>query len=166
MAKPGQSPEEAAQATQEHVDGDLAAAQALLNPDGSFSKLSLEHMGNAIHTLQDTTSPMHTDSSGIELPTPIGFTQSFSHFLGEDSPSKSWMGFGQGIRFSLAVPLYVSPEYMAQRKQGSITYRNVDHVADDRISNMVQAYSNVHRWTPLREEQTRECALGNPAACD
>jgi RHS repeat-associated protein len=85
-------------------------AKANLRADGSFSDASIIHLGMAIHTYQDMTSPVHMTPGGE----PIAWNgyvsrTSGSHYLGENSPSDSWAGIGTAIRLSMAYFMETNP---------------------------------------------------------
>jgi hypothetical protein len=59
MRKPGQSAEEASNKMWDFVATMVGGSNATLGPNGSFTSISLDWLGDAIHTVEDYTSPMH-----------------------------------------------------------------------------------------------------------
>jgi RHS repeat-associated protein len=169
--KTNQTSGEATQLTADFINGKLAGAKLFLNSDGSFSSISLEMLGDAIHTLQDLTSPMHRTSSGDPVPWRGGAIEAAVHFNGEASPSADWAGFGLAVRLTMAAYMLTSPE--AAAKHG-LNKWNFENEAQKRISDFVNSYydkeatwAGAHPGTvEIQRDAARQCALGNPAACD
>jgi hypothetical protein len=91
----------------------------------------------------------------------------FQHWQGENSSSDSWAGFGQAIRLTMAAFMQANPELA---KRNGLTEANFNAEADRRISQYVENFfrmsGNVMGTDHTKEEAVRQCALGNPAACD
>jgi hypothetical protein len=145
----------------------MGGANATLGPNGQFNSTSLAYLGDAIHTVEDYASPMHTSSSGEPLPWYGAAHGGFQHWEGENSPSDSWAGFGQAIRLTMAAFMQANPE---PARRNGLTEANFNAEADRRISQYVENFfrmsGNVMGTDHMKEEAARQCALGNPAACD
>jgi RHS repeat-associated protein len=166
QSNPPQSAEEASNKMWDYVATMMAGASATLGPNGQFNSVSLTSLGDAIHTVEDYTSPMHT-SGGEPLPWYGAAHGGFQHWQGENSPSDSWAGFGQAVRLTMAAFMQVNPELA--RKNG-LTEATFNAEADRRISQYVENFfrmsGNVMARDDMKEDMARQCALGNPAACD
>jgi RHS repeat-associated protein len=138
--------------------------------NGSFSDLSLVRLGDAMHTLQDYTSPMHTISGGDLIPWyGVGFLglRGATHWAGESSPDRDWGAIGYAIRLTMAALLQSG----ASCEQGRVCLNaaNFESEVNKNISQYVNSFyaqpinGNQPRW---KEDAARQCALGNPAACD
>jgi hypothetical protein len=153
-------------AWQQSVATDIGVASALLGPDGSFTGGSLTYLGEAIHTLQDYTSPAHTDTNGDPLPWHGIGIGSITHFARESTPERDWAAIGLAVRLTMAAFLEADPT--AAEKHG-LTKDNFDQQAAQRISDYVSWYYSLPMFDNYRsivdEEAARACALGNPAAC-
>ena len=68
MRSPSQAPQAASSATESFIANQIAAARTaqgdLPNSIGGIRSDSLSHVGNAIHTVTDRTSPAHTSGNG------------------------------------------------------------------------------------------------------
>jgi len=84
------------------------------------------------------------------------------HWLGENEPSDSWSRFGWAIRVTLAAYVQANPIGAAQH---GITARNFEDEANRRISDFIDS-EFIIKGDQRGEELARQCALGNPAACD
>jgi len=166
QSNPPQSAEEASNKMWDDVATMMAGASATLGENGQFNSVSLAYLGDAIHTVEDYTSPMHT-SSGQPLPWYGAAHGGFQHWQGENSPSDSWAGFGQAVRLTMAAFMQANPE---QAKKNGLTEATFKAEADRRISqyveNFYQMSGNVMSSNPIEEDAARQCALGNPAACN
>ncbi len=169
MRQPGQSAEDASNRMWSFVATNIAGANATLGRNGSFTSTSLDWLGDAIHTVEDYTSPMHTSASGEPLVWGGGAhpIQALGHWQGENSPSDNWADFGKAIRLTMAAFMQANPELA--RKNG-LTEATFDAEANRRISDYVDRFyrmsGNVMSSDHLKEAAARQCALGNPAACD
>jgi RHS repeat-associated protein len=167
QSNPPQSSQEASSKMWDFVAAMMGGASATLGPNGQFNSVSLAYLGDAIHTVEDYTSPMHTSQSGEPLPWYGASHGGFQHWLGENSPSDSWAGFGRAVRLTMAAFMQANPE---QAKKNGLTEATFNAEADRRISQYVQNYfrmsGNVMSSDHAKEDMTRACALGNPAACD
>ena len=167
MALPGQDPQVAKNNSDNLIDSNIAAASQGTDASGNMSSGALDHLGDAMHTLEDMTSPMHTTDNG----TPLVWYGNFGHFgtngvlhwMGENDASDSWARFGQAIRLTLAA--YVQANPVGAGKHG-LNGDNFMKEADRRTSEYVTQYYNMYRASEPEAEAARQCALGNPAACD
>jgi RHS repeat-associated protein len=167
QSDPPQSAGEASNKMWDYVATMMGGASATLGSNGQFNSVSLAYLGDAIHTVEDYTSPMHTSPSGDPLPWYGASHGGFRHWQGENSPSDSWAGFGQAVRLTMAAFMQVNPELA---KKNGLTEATFNAEADRRISQYVENFfrmsGNVMSTDHVKEEAARQCALGNPAACD
>jgi RHS repeat-associated protein len=166
QSNPPQSAQDASNKMLGFVADMMGGASATLGPNGQFNSTSLAYLGDAIHTVQDYTSPMHTSSSGDPLPWYGAAHGGFQHWQGENSPSDDWAGFGKAIRLTMAAFMQANPELA---KKNGLTQANLNAESDRRISQYVENFyrmsGNVMGTNNMKEEAARQCALGNPAAC-
>jgi RHS repeat-associated protein len=165
MAVPRQDPQQARQNADNLIMSNIAQAIQGTDSSGNMSSSALDHLGDAMHTLEDMTSPMHTTDDGTPKTWEgLGFLghTGLAHFLGESSPADDWARFGWAIRVTLAA--YVEADPVAAAKHG-INADNFEKEADRRTSNFISQFYRM-RADPVDEDAARQCALGNPAACD
>ena len=169
QARPPQSSSAAAGQMWDWVAWNMNDANANLRRDGSFSDLSLLRLGNAIHTVQDYTSPEHVSAAGQLLPWNGSFRFGAAiHVLGEISPDEGWAGIGQAIRLTRAAFMQANP---AQAASHGLTSATFEKEANRRINDYVDQFYNGIRIAAgetfeRQREGARQCALlGNPAAC-
>ena len=109
----------------------------------------------------------YSPASGQPLPWYGAAHGGFQDWQGENSPSDSWAGFGQAVRLTMAAFMQANPE---QAKKNGLTEATFKAEADRRISqyveNFYQMSGNVMSSNPIEEDAARQCALGNPAACN
>jgi hypothetical protein len=147
----------------------MAGASAKLGPDGSLNSASLAFLGDAIHTVQDFTSPMHTSPGGEPLPWKgIGFlgSRGIAHWMGESGPDFDWAGIGRAVRLTMAA--YLQTGAACEKGKTCLTKANFESEVNKNISQYVKSYIdgiNIEADTTVLEDRTRLCALGNPAAC-
>ncbi len=165
MAVPLQDPQVARHNADKSIQDHIDRASQGVDPSGNFSSAALDALGDAMHTLQDMTSPMHTTDNG----TPRtwegeGFLwhKGVPHWMGENDPSASWARFGWAIRLTLAA--YVQTNPVAAAKHG-LNADNYEREANRRISDFIDSYYII-KGDPVAEDSARQCALGNPAACN
>jgi RHS repeat-associated protein len=148
----------------------LSIASANTNSSGDLSTIGLYALGDALHTVQDYTSPEHTDENFQPYQYGGGF-RSFSqirgtldHASGESSPSADWSRIGLAIRLTMAAFLQADP--VGAAKLG-LTEKTLDAEATKRIEQYLQNEFRAHEigMSPVQEDAARQCALGNPAAC-
>ncbi|MBY0506726.1 MAG: RHS repeat-associated core domain-containing protein [Bryobacteraceae bacterium] len=161
LRRPDQNPEQGRNAIWSRV----ASEMRLARPTGStLTDFDVWHLGNAIHAVQDMTSPSHTSNAG-EPGVWSGLTLGvIGHAIGEGLPSVNWSRIGVAIRFTLATLVQAAPEYAASR---GLTSSNIDAVAARRISDFVSFHFRMGPKPnrPVLEDAARQCALGNQAAC-
>jgi hypothetical protein len=119
-----------------------------------------------MHTLEDMTSPMHTTDDGTPRTWEgYGFMgyKGAAHWAGENDPSDSWARFGWAVRLTLAAYVQVDP--VAAAKHG-LNGNNFEQEANRRISAYIDNYFAMKKGSHMQEEAARQCALGNPAACN
>jgi hypothetical protein len=163
MAVPGQDPQQARQNADNLIMSNIGQAIQGTDSSGNMSSSALDHLGDAIHTLEDMTSPMHTTDDGTPKTWEgLGFMghKGLAHFLGESSPADDWSRFGWAIRVTLAA--YIQADPVGAAKHGLNT-DNFEKEADRRTSQFIQQFYQM-RDDPVGEDAARQCALGNPAA--
>jgi len=167
----GENPATASQNAWSFIANHLEAASAGVNASGGFTGGSIIAFGDALHTIQDYTSPMHTNNFGEPKLWRGLARENFGalwHASGEDSPTDNWYRFGEAIRLTMAAFLQVNP--VAARNAG-LTEATFDQEVAKRISTYVQNYyAPTHLFgtssgAAVKEDAARQCALGNPAAC-
>jgi len=136
---------------------------------GEFTTLALVRLGDAIHTVEDYTSPVHT-SSGQPLPWyGFGVTHligDFHHWEGENSPSRDWSAIGTAIRLTMAAFMQANPEQAAKHGLTESTFNKEANQRIEQYVNSFFALPNTGISTEGQRDAARQCALGNPAACD
>ena len=164
--KTKQSAEEASNLMWKFVADNIKKAKEATH-GGVFTDGALVYLGDAIHTVEDYTSPEHT-SGGEPLPWggvgrhPI---DAFHHWEGENSPSRDWTAIGNAIRLTMAAFMQANPEQAARH---GLTPSTFDREANERIEQFVSAFfalRNTGISTESQRDAARQCALGNPAAC-
>lgn len=146
------------------VAGNIEDSKSRLGQGGTFSDLSLLRLGDAIHTVQDYTSPMHRDASGEAFPWSGIRPGSIGHWVGENSPMRDWSAIGWAIRLTMAAFMQANAQ---QAQSHGLTTASFDREAEKRISRFVESfYSGLRDVSPVQADAARQCALGNPAACD
>jgi RHS repeat-associated protein len=172
MAMKGQSAKDAENAWEGYVESKMTVVSQGLNPDGSFTANAIRALGDAIHALQDYTSPMHTDANfnlmvwtGGRAPGQWG--TDMHHYQGESSPDQDWARIGLAVRLSMAARL----ESGAACEPGKrcLSAANFESEYDRDVTHLVESYYNTvpdyQRTRDISEDEARQCALGNPAAC-
>jgi len=158
MAVPGEDPQLARQDADQLIMSNITQAIQGTDASGKMSSDALNHLGDAMHTLEDMTSPMHTTDDG----TPLVWYGKFGrggingilHFLGESSPADNWARFGWAIRVTLAA--YVQADPVAAAKHG-LNDNNFEKEADRKTSNFISHFYSM-RDDPVGEEAARQCA--------
>jgi len=147
-------------------------ATGKLGAGGALSLAALDDLGDAMHTVQDFTSPAHANSNGEPYiwRGPLGENVRYiGHYIGEEGPQKDWARFGQAIRLTMALLIQYAPR--AARERG-LTATNLDAEAAKRISAYVTSFFSTMPGSmfgpsqAMQEDAARQCALGNPAACN
>jgi hypothetical protein len=159
-------PAEARENSMKLIADNMQAATNGVSPDGKMSSSALDHLGDAMHTLEDMTSPMHTTDDGTPMIWEgVGSmgSKGIAHWAGENDPSDSWARFGWAVRLTLAA--YVQTNPVAAAKHG-LNADNYENEANRRISGYISRIYEANGSRHSREEEAaRQCALGNPAAC-
>lgn len=172
LRDPSDSPERGSQRIWQHIADKLSEARAGVGGDGAFNGTGLVAFAEAVHAVQDWTSPSHTTASG-QTNVWRGFSgenvRMFAHGFAENSPSDSWARFGLAVRLTMAAFLQANP---AAASRTGLTSENIDAKATKRITDYVDRYyrqpGGILGFSPgleMRREAARQCALGNPAAC-
>jgi hypothetical protein len=146
----------------------MMLAEMSLGQGGTFTPESLSNFGDALHTIQDFTSPAHTGDTGEPYiwRGPLGENiRFFGHFAHEFSPAVDWSRFGWAIRLTMAAYLQLDP--VGAGKHG-LTSKNFDSEASKRIGNYVDSFYNstpsfynFEKLSPVEVDAARQCALGN-----
>ena len=130
-----------------------------LTPDALWA------FGRATHALADIGTPEHTGKDGRPVEYTGGTWELLVHSWRERGPGASWSGIGQSIRLVAAAYYFAFPKLAA--KQGSfesfVRTAIVDYV-DRAFSGLTGKSAGPGRGT-IAQEEARQCALGNPAAC-
>jgi len=177
--KAHQSATEASAEIGQFINDMMAEARANLGAGGSETPLSLLFEGYGIHTVEDSTSPMHTSPSGLPLPwNGSGFLglRGLAHWSGENQPDADWAGIGQAIRLTMAFHLILGAG--CEQGEACLTNENFEREVAKNISEYVSSFyasrsakcngtGEMCGPSPaVQEDMARQCALGNPAACD
>ncbi len=167
MRMPNQSAQEATNGWESFVASRVDAANHGLTPDGNPTSESIRDLGDAIHTLQDHTSPMHTALNGDPLVWSGLGVDSLAHLAGESAPNQDWSAIGLAVRLSMAAYMQAYPGLAAGHH---LTPKTFNQQADQRISDYVNWFYSQSGSSSVasdqQQEAARQCALGNPAACD
>jgi RHS repeat-associated protein len=170
MRSPGQTADEATEESWSFVSTRLLQATTMLGPNGELTSASLSSLGDAMHTLQDFTSPSHTDSSGMPFVW-RGFVREginlVGHWWGENSPDVNWSRFGMAVKLTMGAYIQADPEGAAKL---GLTSENLDAEFATRMGNYVSSFYSFSQGysgkpSELGVNSARLCALGNPAAC-
>jgi hypothetical protein len=166
MRGPGQSNADANQKMNEFVSGKMGTH-------------SISDFGDALHTIEDYTAPLHRDASfnakewGGATIEKVGL----SHLLSE-GPSSDWSRFGLAVKMSMYAFMTREP---AAAKQRGLTESSFMGEYRKRISDYVDSYywgllsemvgadplnrSAIEQTIQSESEAARLCAMGAPAAC-
>jgi hypothetical protein len=116
---------------------------------------------------------MHTDHafmpmvwSGGYWP-PSGWGPGLVHVLGEDSPDRDWSRIGFAVRLTMAA--YLQSGAGCESGKKCLTADNFEYEFQRNMTNYVSNFYATHnagRNSAIEEDAARQCALGNPAACD
>jgi RHS repeat-associated protein len=164
---PAQSPDGCAAGIASYVGGNIDHARALGDNFGLVDE-ALTYFGVAAHALADAGSPYHVSDDG----SPTTWNGVFGagglhHVIGEQLDTDDWYHIGQSIRNVISGFFGAFPE------QASRLLGNPDTAAQTAITNFVN--SRAHQFVgksksslspdPVVQDATRQCALGNRAAC-
>ena len=172
----GDSAAAATNAAWSFVSMQMGIAQQSVLPNGIMQTDGLRALGNLIHTVEDYTSPMHTDSNfmpqvwnGGWWP-PSGWGPGLAHVDGEASPSQDWARIGLAVRLTMAALLQSKKGCESGRR--CLTEANFESEFQSNITYYINHfYDRPSRspnpgFTAIQEDMARQCALGNPAACE
>ena len=181
MANGGQSSQAALNGMWDFVSSEMGIASQNVGANGLLNATGLNALGDAIHTVEDFTSPEHTDSSFMPMVWRGGYWPPWKlgpglvHVLGEGSPEVDWARIGYAVRLTMAAYLQSGAGCEAGRK--CLTAANFESEVTKNINSYVNNYYMVWGNHPGstdrafqigaegRAEAARQCALGNPAAC-
>ena len=168
MAVPGQTAPQAIDAWQKYVDSEMNDVSQELTPSGNFTSDAVRALGDAIHTLQDTTSPMHTSPNGDpRVWYGTWHVSSLEHVLGEMSPAQDWPAIKQSLALSMAARLQSGAACETGKR--CLTEQNFQSELNRNYTDYVNWYytraESLPNTDPVLWEEQRQCALGNPAAC-
>jgi hypothetical protein len=148
----------------------MGGAGATLGSNGSLTSASLAFEGAGIHTVEDFTSPMHTSPSGQPLPWyGIGFAgiRGAAHWMGENEPTDDWAAIGMAIRLTMAFHLQLGAA--CEPGKTCLTASNFESEVRKNITAYVNQWylsgTNIDGSAAINADAARQCALGNPAAC-
>ncbi|MCE5308350.1 MAG: RHS repeat-associated core domain-containing protein [Acidobacteriales bacterium] len=168
MCFPGQSGGACAAMIGGFVYERLSSANRLSMGGANITAAALSAFGEAVHALIDMGDPAHFREEALAWGN--GSSESVMHYLGESSESVNWAGVGQSIRMTISAGLVALPELV--KRQGdpqawmnrTITdYVQRHFVHRSRTCGMMNNEGNYSGYA--EEEEARQCALGNPAAC-
>jgi RHS repeat-associated protein len=171
MRSPRQNAAEATDEAWSFVTTRGLQATTMLGPGGELTAAALDDLGDAMHTIQDFTSPAHTNGNYEPYiwRGPLGENARYiGHYLGEEGPQVDWARFGQAIRLTMAMVVQYASD--AARKRG-LSAENLDAEAAKRVGAYISSFFSTMPGSifgPSRaaqEDAARQCALGNPAAC-
>jgi RHS repeat-associated protein len=180
MGNPGtnggapQSSADALNSMWQYVAGQMGIAQ---NNSGQLSQAGLDALGNAMHTLEDWTSPMHTDPNFMPMTWTGGWGSAsqlvagFEHVSGESTPDQNWGRIGLAVRLTMAA--YLQSGASCEKGKSCLTEANFESEFNKNVTNYVDNFYSTpgspgfqRGYGTDEEESARLCALGNPAACD
>jgi len=172
MANRNQSSQDALTGTWRFVSAQMAMIPGNIGLGGTLTTAGLDELGSALHTVQDCTSPMHTDSNfnpmewrgGYWPPWKLG--PGAAHVLGESNPASDWSRIGLAVRLTMAAFLQSGAACESGRR--CLTEANFEtefrRNVEDYVSHHYAFLPSVG-GSPAIEDAARQCALGNPAAC-
>jgi len=172
MANRNQSSQDALTGTWRFVSAQMAMIPGNIGLGGTLTTAGLDELGSALHTVQDYTSPMHTDSNfnpmewrgGYWPPWKLG--PGAAHVLGESNPASDWSRIGLAVRLTMAAFLQSGAACESGRR--CLTEANFEtefrRNVEDYVSHHYAFLPSVG-GSPAIEDAARQCALGNPAAC-
>lgn len=170
MRRPGESWEEADNRMWQSTSDNLELAKSRLGPNGEWTQGGVEAFGEALHAIQDSTSPSHRSDAGEPYTwrgaaaeaNPFTGAPVVSHAIGENRAADNWSRIARAVRFTLAAYLQANPK---AAKEKGLTSATFEQVARKRISKYVHDYYRFHGGSVGEEEAANQCAMGNPAAC-
>jgi len=164
MRTPGQSVDAETNEMWNFVASKMQQAQQGVS-GGTFTAAGLAALGDAIHTVEDYTSPMHTSASGEPMVWYGALHGGLAHWEGEASPMADWSRIGEAVRLTMAAFMQANPVEAANH---GLTPSTFNAEANKRIEDYVRSFyagSDFQQSNVIQEDAARQCALGNPAAC-
>ncbi len=133
----------------------------------SLNDAALTYFGKAAHTLTDLGSPSHVAADGTPTTwyglAPWHWGGDASHVLGERDEAFDWYGIGQSVRNLIGGWIQgMPPEYASRLGDPNKAAQR----AIESIVGHYYGYPDITNSSHLKEEEARQCALGNRAACD
>ena len=159
------------------VADNMNTASENVGANGQLNKTGLDALGNAIHTVEGFTSPMHTDANFMPMEwrggywPPSKWGPGAAHVLGGNSPETDWARIGYAIRLSMAA--YLRSGVACESGKRCLTQANVEAEVARNIADYVHCaehFEDANHYhnngnNPIEEDAARQCAIGNPAAC-
>jgi RHS repeat-associated protein len=170
MANKGQPSQDALSAMWGIVSNDMSAVAVGKNSDGTLDNFGLYNLGGAMHTLEDFTSPMHTNSSFMPMEwdggywPPSGWGPGLRHVSGEEAPYQDWSRIGFAVRLTMAA--WLQSGAPCEKGKQCLTEQNFYSEVEKNITSYVNNTYHGSQGSPIQEDMARQCALGNPAACN
>jgi len=161
MATPGQSTSDAWGGISDWVDKAFGLSQS------SSGDESLRYFADAAHTVQDLGSPEHVDSTGNPITWTGGTIAGILHIMRESTPADSWSGIGTSIRNTVNLYALGHPGVAAQQGGADAwANRSITNYVDEYYSTQMPDNPSNPGAEANKQDASRQCALGNPAACD
>ena len=174
MANTGQSSQDALNGMWNYVRDEMnIVTSSTVGSGNSLNITGVNALGDAIHTLEDYTSPMHTDHAFMPMEwdggtwPPSKWGPGLNHVLGEQSPDQDWSRIGLAVRLTMAA--YLQSGEGCQSGKRCLTADNFEYEFQQNMTEYVNNFYATHNAGASSEAQkdaARQCALGNPAACD
>lgn len=161
MCFAGQSPGACVSMINTFIDQNLALANQLSSGGREMTDEAVTAFAKAAHALTDMGSPAHVGPDGTPLGWSNGRAAGLAHVSAERDESVDWFRAGQSIRLLAAGEARAFP-FLAQK------HGNQDAWVQTQIEDFVDRYfaqrdPNTRNF--INEEASRQCALGNRAAC-
>jgi RHS repeat-associated protein len=163
MVNQRQSPQDASNSMWTFVSSQMTIASQNVGADGTLNGTGLHALGNAMHTVEDYTSPQHTDSNFTLMVWNGGFwppskiIPGAAHVWGESSPDLDWSRIGYAVRLTMAV--YLQSGAGCEAGKRCLTEKNFDSEVQRNIEDYVSHYYNyTPGGSPIMEEAARQCA--------
>jgi RHS repeat-associated protein len=166
QCSPGQGAAACSTGIANHINTNLAAAKKLGDAEG-LSDAAFTYYAIAAHTLADKGSPSHTEPDGTPTTwfglSPWHALADIAHVWEERDEWQAWYGYGQSVRND------TNAFFFAFREDANSLFdgESANQVANSAIESVVNAHLSIAPMqSPIEEDALRQCALGNPAACD
>jgi len=164
MCAPGQAASDCNDAISGYIGANSEMAANRYFKVGALSDEALQYFGRVFHAVTDKGSPRHTAPDGTPMTWDNGLFSAGRHVLGEFDKTVDWYRFGLSIREAFVWYFRTFPKEAAR-----LGDPNIDNLSRRAIERSVDRYflslPNKAR-NPVEEEAVRQCALGNPAACN